>query len=197
MIPPLKNHGNQPKIMINHETTLKNHGNQPKAMETMKPPWNQPKTKKNQIKKSWWTMKPPWKTMETSPKPCKSWNHLENHGNQPINMKNYETTLKNHGNQPKTIKNHETTLKNMETNQKPWNHATSLSWLTDRPFKKVIIFRDRQTELHHNIYIVIVIIASPFLPSSLASSLHPFFKCLCLHNQYICWSLFEIRFFLL
>ena len=36
-------------------------------------------------------------------------------------MKNYETTLKNHGNQPKTLKNHETTL-------------------TDRPFKKVMIF---------------------------------------------------------
>ena len=31
MKPPWKNHGNQPKIMINHETTLKNHGNQPKT----------------------------------------------------------------------------------------------------------------------------------------------------------------------
>ena len=27
-----KNHGNQTKTMINHETTLKNHGNQPKTM---------------------------------------------------------------------------------------------------------------------------------------------------------------------
>ena len=28
-----QNHGNQPKTMINHETTLKNHGNQPKTMK--------------------------------------------------------------------------------------------------------------------------------------------------------------------
>ena len=29
----MKNHGNQPKFMKNHETTLKNHGNQPKTMK--------------------------------------------------------------------------------------------------------------------------------------------------------------------
>ena len=45
----MKNHGNQPKTMKNHETTLKNHGNQPKTMknhettlktmETNQKPW--------------------------------------------------------------------------------------------------------------------------------------------------------------
>ena len=31
----LKNHGNQPKTMRNHETTLKNHGNRPKTIKTI------------------------------------------------------------------------------------------------------------------------------------------------------------------
>ena len=74
----LKSHGNQPKTMKNHETTLKNHGNQPKTMKNhetnLKNHGNQPKTMKPTWKtmetnqKPWKTMKSPWKTMET-PKP--------------------------------------------------------------------------------------------------------------------------------
>ena len=41
----MKNHGNQPKTMKNHETTLKNHGNQPKTMKTMKLPWKTMETR--------------------------------------------------------------------------------------------------------------------------------------------------------
>ena len=47
----MKNHGNQPKFVKNHETTLKNHGNQPKTIKnhetTLKNHGNQPKTMKN------------------------------------------------------------------------------------------------------------------------------------------------------
>ena len=91
----MKNHGNQPKTMKNHETTLKNHGNQPKTMKnhetTLKNYWNQSKTMK--------TMKPSWKNIETNQKP---WNY---HGN--------------YWNQPKTMK---PPWKTIETNPKPWNH---------------------------------------------------------------------------
>ena len=49
-----QNHGNEPKTMKNHETTLKNHGNQPKTMKnhetTLKNHGNQPKTMKNHEK---------------------------------------------------------------------------------------------------------------------------------------------------
>ena len=58
----LKNQGNQPKTMKNHETTLKNHGNQPK---TMKNHGNQPKIMKNYGKQPI-AIKPPLKTMETN-----------------------------------------------------------------------------------------------------------------------------------
>ena len=40
----------------------------------------------------------------------------------------------------------------METNQKPWNHLEK-PWLTDRPFRKVIIFRDKQTDRSFPLYI--------------------------------------------
>merc|ERR1712107_554083 len=72
-----KNHGNPPKTIKNHETTLK-------IMETKQKPWNH-------LEKPW----KPTKNHETT---------LTNHLNQAKTMKNPETTLKNHGNQPK---NHE------------------------------------------------------------------------------------------
>ena len=51
------------------------------------------------------------------------------------------------------------TWKPTKNHGKPWNHVTSLSWLTDRPFNKVIIFRDRQTDTH-----IIIIYISPSSP---------------------------------
>ena len=47
----------------------------------------------------------------------------------------------------------------METNQKPrkTTKPRHVTFMVDRrPFKKVMIFRDTQTELHHNIYIIII-----------------------------------------
>ena len=67
----LKNHGNQPKTMKNHETTLKNHGNQPKTMISH-----------GTNQKPWKTMKLPWKTMETNQKTDILWSK-KRHGTVP------------------------------------------------------------------------------------------------------------------
>ena len=86
---------------------------------------------------------------------------LKNHGNQPKTMINHETTLKNHGNQPKTTINHETTLKTMETNQnheKPWIYLEKTRKPQTGLLGKWSFFVTHTQTLHHNIYIVIIII---------------------------------------
>ena len=91
----LKNHGNQPKTMKNHETTLKNHGNQPKTMishgtnqkpwKTMKLPWKTMET--NQ--KPWKTMKLPWQTMETNQKTDILWSKKRHVTDPPVQLTSF------------------------------------------------------------------------------------------------------------
>ena len=94
-------------------------------------------------------------------------------------MKNHETTSKTHGNQPKTAKknmkppwNQLNPWKPIKSDMEPWKtnlEPSKLTWsctgwlwgvqvVTGDSQEEVIIFRDKQTHMHHNIYIIIIIV---------------------------------------
>ena len=91
---------------------------------------------------------------------------MKNHGNWPGTLKYHPWTLNNHKNPPGTIKNRPGTLKNHKTwprtmknhKNRPRTMKNQPGWLQETPRRKWWFFvTDRQT-LHHNTYIINVIV---------------------------------------